>query len=602
MAQQTQPCSSWGTWEELLLASAVKRHGVHNWDSVSMELRTKTSLPRPLTTAQICQQKYRDLQRRFTANHPQDQTPSEIPWLEDLRKLRVAELKRDLHRYDVSIVALQHKVKKLEEERERTLSTSQDAEDKPDLGRGSETDKTPPAEIPQPGKVPGNSVSGEEENRSVNGSNSTGSERREKEKTDPDPVRAGQGEVVADSTGSEELGELSSDVQSSASLGKKRKRRRVELCGGDGIKDKSEASVGLLEKIRAHGESGLFERRLQSQESEDYKDLVRQHVDLETIQARLIQGSYASSSSLAFYRDLLLLFTNSIVFFPKLSHESLTAHHLRNLVLDHVNKLTNKSDSSHDQPPSPAPPKPDLENSDSLLARHKSSAPIIVCRKRSSVSTKPSSSAFTLKASDQPQPDDNKKPPPVESSLLKPQEKPITTGTRSSRRISNNNNNNNNIKKPSNTDNTTPNGKQNASSPPAKIEMQDDSTPSRAEKKKMEVSASDKEKCLADYLKKMKKNSPAAEVKKNSKGGEQKKKKKKKNNNNNNSSSSNGKKEKGKEKVMTRRSVERKQGKEETSPSKRSVGRPPKREAEASGGSGKRGRKEAKQPRKRARR
>ncbi|GLT39763.1 hypothetical protein SLA2020_139380 [Shorea laevis] len=600
MAQQTQPCSSWGTWEELLLACAVKRHGLHNWDSVSMELRTKTSLPRPLTTAQICQQKYRDLQRRFTANHPQDQTPTEIPWLEDLRKLRVAELKRDLHRYDVSILALQLKVKKLEEERERTLSTSQDAEDKPDLGRGSENDKTPPAEIPQPGKVPGNSVSGEEENRSVNGSNSTGSERREKEKTDPDPVRAGQGEMVADSTGSEELGELSSDVQSSASLGRKRKRRRrrVELCGGDGIKDKSEASAGLLEKIRAHGESGLFERRLQSQESKDYKDLVRQHIDLETIQARLVQGSYtsSSSSSLALYRDLLLLFTNSIVFFPKLSHESLTAHHLRNLVLDHVNKLTNKSDSSHDQPSSPAPPKPDIENSDSLLARHnKSSAPIIVCRKRSSVSAKPSSSAFTLKAPDQPQTDDNKKPPPVENSLLKAQEKPVTTGTRSSRRISNNNN----IKKPANTDNT-PNGKQNATSPAAKIEMQDDSTPNRTEKKKMEVSASDKKKIMADFLKRIKKNSPAAEVKKNSKGGEQKKKKKKKNNNNN--TSSNGKKEKGKEKVMRRRSVERKQGKEETSPSKRSVGRPPKKEAEASGAAGKRGRKEAKQPRKRARR
>lgn len=156
-------------------------------------------------------------------------------------------------------------MKRLEEERE--LSTSQDVEHKPDLGRGSENDKTPPSEIPQPGKAPEKSVSGEEENRSVNGSNSTGSERREKEKTDPDPVRAGQGEVVADSTGSEELGELSSDVQSSASLGRKRKRRRrrVELCGGDGIKDKSGASVGLLEEIRAHSESCLFERRLQSQ-------------------------------------------------------------------------------------------------------------------------------------------------------------------------------------------------------------------------------------------------------------------------------------------------------------------------------------------------
>ena len=117
---------SWGTREELLLASAVKRHGFKNWDSVALELRTKTCLPHLLTTAQICQQKYLDLNRRFNTNNlHHSHTPEEdyqdeeqnnvdtdiidnnfvnVPWFEELRKLRVAELKQEVQRYDVSIL------------------------------------------------------------------------------------------------------------------------------------------------------------------------------------------------------------------------------------------------------------------------------------------------------------------------------------------------------------------------------------------------------------------------------------------------------------------------------------------------------------------
>lgn len=33
--------SGWGTCEELLLVSAVKRHGVHNWNLISSELKAR---------------------------------------------------------------------------------------------------------------------------------------------------------------------------------------------------------------------------------------------------------------------------------------------------------------------------------------------------------------------------------------------------------------------------------------------------------------------------------------------------------------------------------------------------------------------------------
>lgn len=105
--EAAEKVESWGTWEELLLACAVKRHGVDDWDSVAMEVQGKTSLPQLLTTAFNCKLKYHDLQRRFhQAAAGDDDDPDPIPWLHHLKNLRLAQLRQDLHRYDVSIMSV----------------------------------------------------------------------------------------------------------------------------------------------------------------------------------------------------------------------------------------------------------------------------------------------------------------------------------------------------------------------------------------------------------------------------------------------------------------------------------------------------------------
>nr|TKR66038.1 muscle M-line assembly protein unc-89-like isoform X2 [Populus alba] len=565
---------SWGTWEELLLASAVKRHGFKNWDSVALELQTKTCLPHLLTTAQICQQKYLDLNRRFNTttinNLHHNHTPEEdnqdeeqnnintgiinnniisVPWLEELRKLRVAELKQEVQRYDVSILTLQLKVKKLEEERERSVQEGDGNTEKPDLM----PDKLRKED--EPGK-PG-SVSGEEsdrEDRSVNESNSTAS--------------GGVEDAVA-------------------------KLEEVSVTGGEEtVAVKSEPVVGFLDMIRAHRNGSLFESLLESQEMGVYKDMIRQHMDLEAIQAKLEQGSY-SPSNLLFFRDLLLLFNNALVFFPKHSVESLTAHKIRSLVMDEMRKDTQKSESTVVPENIPAQPKRELERSDSLLAKHKSSIPVIVCRKRSSISAKPSSSSLGQKIEQQQQqsnenkPVNDPKPPAVEQGLLKmkSEEKPVT-GARSTRR------GNKNLAKGS----TSPSKKQNTS-PDTKVAAPDKSETPKTEKKKNEALPLEKKKSAVDFLKRIKKNSPAETPKNNSRGassgGERK------------MEGSGGKGERGKERVL--KNSDKKQGKQESSSSKKNVGRPSKKAAEESRVSGKRGRdsggKEvAKRPRKRSRR
>lgn len=101
---------AWGTWEELLLACAVKRHGFRDWDSVATEVRSRTSNAAVFVSANICKQKYRDLKLRFqesqtdAAAEEEERIGNNIPWLEQLRSLRVAELRREVQRYDVSIL------------------------------------------------------------------------------------------------------------------------------------------------------------------------------------------------------------------------------------------------------------------------------------------------------------------------------------------------------------------------------------------------------------------------------------------------------------------------------------------------------------------
>ncbi|RZC83155.1 hypothetical protein C5167_045941 [Papaver somniferum] len=192
---------SWGTWEELLLACAVKRHGTNNWESVANEIQNKKSSSNFIVSPQNCKQKYHDLHRRFMVNsedvvdseiidhHNNDgiddnhnHDNSRIPWLDELRKLRVAELRREVQEYDVSIVSLQLKVKRLEEEREESLKDKNDFDVKPDLleTRTKEEDgkkiETEPPRSPSPIEKTDKPVSGDEsdrDNQSFNESNSS---------------------------------------------------------------------------------------------------------------------------------------------------------------------------------------------------------------------------------------------------------------------------------------------------------------------------------------------------------------------------------------------------------------------------------------------
>lgn len=106
----------WDTWEELLLAAAVKRHGTASWDTVAMEMQKRcTSAADARFTPSGCRLRFRLLHRRFAAGAENgggggggddDEDPDATvadEWVEELRKLRVAELRREVERHDLSI-------------------------------------------------------------------------------------------------------------------------------------------------------------------------------------------------------------------------------------------------------------------------------------------------------------------------------------------------------------------------------------------------------------------------------------------------------------------------------------------------------------------
>ncbi|KAH0928261.1 hypothetical protein HID58_013988 [Brassica napus] len=380
---QYQISQVWGTWEELLLTCAVNRHGSKDWDSVAKEVVSRSSLD---ASAPSCRLKYQDLKRRFRDSVDDDDgrgnSDGEIPWLEQLRSLRVAELRRDVQRCDESILSLQLKVKKLEEE-------EKDGDDVRSIN-----DETEPTRL----------------NRETNESNSTppvdkiaDHERLSGDSSiNPDPDQKTATEEEEEGTVSRRSGmSHSGELGESGTYTGHRKRKGHEYMSGEdnsirgesggNIKpdgSQSQPLIEIIKMIRSHPRGSVFEYRLRSQETKDYKRVIRQHLDIKTIEKKMEEGSYVSSS-LSFYRDLKLLFTNAIVFFPTSSSESKAAQELRTLVSNEMKKETGKS--SH---------RAIKSEGGSLLSKQKASAPpLVACKKKGSASKKtlPSSSSFKQK-------------------------------------------------------------------------------------------------------------------------------------------------------------------------------------------------------------
>ncbi|KAG8057224.1 hypothetical protein GUJ93_ZPchr0002g26797 [Zizania palustris] len=339
----------WGTLEELVLACAVSRHGTGSWDSVAMEVQTRSPLAaRPSLTPNSCRLRFRQLHRRFSsgddgAAEEEEEEAAEAEgcpdasaadgWMDELRRLRVADLRRQVERCDLSIGKLQTKVKRLREERERSLHGG---EDKTETANGDGDDR----------------LSSDEPGRSCRESNSTDlktparprdhSVKEEDEDEDEEAAAAAKQEASGESAAASKE---SSDLRSSASLCHRRKPGAaaedadVDEASAPRAPAQSQPLAALLD-IMAIRFGPLLERLHECQESDAYRGTIRRHVDLDMLRGRLDTsaglggggGGCGYYPAAQFFRDVLLLCANALVFFPRGGAEHAAAADARALV------------------------------------------------------------------------------------------------------------------------------------------------------------------------------------------------------------------------------------------------------------------------------
>lgn len=160
-------------------------------------------------------------------------------------------------------------------------------------------------------------------------------------------------EMVAES---KKLGEIeSSDVQSTTS--RLRKEENEKLCFGSGVGDGreneflllkemssvSQPLVEFLEILQSYKLSLVSDRLLHSQETSNYRNLIRQHIDIKSVYRNVGGGCYSESEH-KFFRDLLLLVNNAILFFEKNTSESNAATELRQYILEKMAQRDSKAD------------------------------------------------------------------------------------------------------------------------------------------------------------------------------------------------------------------------------------------------------------------
>ncbi|XP_060200950.1 uncharacterized protein LOC132629262 [Lycium barbarum] len=107
----------------------------------------------------------------------------------------------------------------------------------------------------------------------------------------------------------------------------------------------NEDFTSILHVLRSHKHCCLFESRLPSQGEQHYHDQIRQHMDLQIIQNKLEQDVY-SNMEIEFFRDLLLMFNNAIIYYPEETLQHSAALELKAIVVKAMGKKPEKPEKT----------------------------------------------------------------------------------------------------------------------------------------------------------------------------------------------------------------------------------------------------------------
>ncbi|MBA0662411.1 hypothetical protein Goklo_006540 [Gossypium klotzschianum] len=355
---------TWGTWEELLLGGAVLRHGTRDWNLVASELRTRALSPFAFTP-EACKAKYEDLQRRYSGCKA---------WFEELRKQRMAELRRALEESEDSIESLESKLENLKAEKRNDSRVDYDSSPtesalpclksegfefsskdtcKDGLSAGSftqeaQTNWAPDCQIPaavpteeMDSKPVGDALTSEREKFSsidkladalCGGKLLCIRKRRGKRKRkdcskDTKEGSVGESEALCPADVASALLCKETSVSNSAQIAKS---SAVEDQSGGSTKEGIDDIMRIFSSVAENDCASVFRRRLDSQKRGRYKKMILRHMDFDTIRSRIVSNLIMSVREL--FRDMLLVANNALVFYSKNTREYKSALHLRRIV------------------------------------------------------------------------------------------------------------------------------------------------------------------------------------------------------------------------------------------------------------------------------
>ncbi|XP_061355799.1 uncharacterized protein LOC133300295 isoform X2 [Gastrolobium bilobum] len=359
---ETEGMVTWGTWEELLLGGAVLRHGTRDWTVVAAELRARTVSPHSFTP-EVCKAKYDELQKRYSGC---------TAWFEELKKKRVAELKRALELSEDSIGSLKSKLEFLKagknekkddchvgnasvgpelhvlpSQKLERLESSAKEMSKDGLSAGSFTHETETNWFPER-QVPAVS-SGDMETSKPEVSGSAEPENVLNVDKLAHTICEGQGGSLKKRRGmrkrkhcgrnvnetSVRESDFSADVfpckeSSTSNCGEAGKSSAINEENTNLEKDETKDMMEILDSVLEIEGASAFCRRRDSQKRGRYKKMIRQHMDFDTIRSRI--SSRKIHSVMELFRDLLLLTNNALVFYSKSTREYKYALLLRDIV------------------------------------------------------------------------------------------------------------------------------------------------------------------------------------------------------------------------------------------------------------------------------
>ncbi|XP_004505000.1 uncharacterized protein [Cicer arietinum] len=349
---------TWGTWEELLLGGAVLRHGTRNWTVVAAELRARTLSPYAITP-EVCKAKYEDLQHRYSG-----------AWFEELKKKRVAELKRALEQSEDSIGSLESMLESLKADKNEKRDDCRVDNDSVGLElqvplQKSERVESSTKEMSKDGLSAGSfthqsqtnwshechipAMSSEDMEIKPEGSGSIEHEKvlnvdkltHTLYETQGGSFKKRRGKRKRKDCGRKinEASVRESDFSFDASWFKESSTSNCgEVVKSSGIteentklkKDEMKDMMEILDSVLEIKGAFAFCRKHDSQKRARYRMLIRRHMDFDAIRSRI--SNQTINSVMELFRDMLLLANNALVFYSKNTRQYKYALLLRDIV------------------------------------------------------------------------------------------------------------------------------------------------------------------------------------------------------------------------------------------------------------------------------